>query len=832
MSDFQDRDPVHQVVFRWDGNHGRQGTGMNAVAHSCTPERAAELGRELGPLLWMSGAAARPSVVRTVSSDEHVMLVQRWPTTDPGGRPSTVSHVLVGPPGTLKTRQCLGLAHGGWSTREQAERASGHKSVVDAAELNDLAIARLPDMLGGLPEVRHALTQITAELLRDPTQRVSLLLEERTPIAWPDRAAVPLVYLGLFLLFGSWLGHEWTFATYDTTDTHPLRLTAVPRWETDTGGSGPLARVMGRRPEDLHFGREAAQLVKYLLDHPDGLPGVPHLVDDLPDGRSLDWPLRRAHLRDILDSRPVAPRPATRSSLLGGERPEETDRPRRAEWPEGFERPEHPEHPRHPEHPERPERSDRPVAPARLDPRERDAPTEGNARDAWDARDAGDDRDARGARGDRGVWASGTERDPRDGTVGEADRPAPVLPATPTAPAGPAAGPDRFGRSGPSAPAARTGQPAPADRSGRPAGPDHPDRPRPDHPERPDHLDPSGHLGHPGHPGRPDRTGWVGGRAPAVLPGQAGPGPAGSGAAGHPGSAPPPPSSPPSPPPPTRPPGQTAAGHLEVHPPAPYHPTYPPGPAPAPAPASAATRTPVPGDGPTPGGTGVPAAAGASDLSRALRDRRPGDRQWRRTLASALSEQPDEFLLAELRSAELSEESLDLVLNELGRSERVRQRRGDMHHELCVELLHNDLYFTPQSSSGEHPSSTGAAERAAVLFQWAVAPLARDERYLLDLQELMHRVNRAPHPAAGNWLRRTVLEPVNGQIPDLPPTVWSQILRDVISRSKRPSTSPPTPLQEDPPDAQPPVNKAIWVIGGAVCAVLAFIVLVVTWAYS
>ncbi|GAA4965397.1 hypothetical protein GCM10023238_36290 [Streptomyces heliomycini] len=82
MSDFQDRNPfpddpagprgpeggggatggsVHQVVFRWDGNHGRQGTGMNAVAHSCDPGRAGELGRELGPLLWVSGAAAAPA---------------------------------------------------------------------------------------------------------------------------------------------------------------------------------------------------------------------------------------------------------------------------------------------------------------------------------------------------------------------------------------------------------------------------------------------------------------------------------------------------------------------------------------------------------------------------------------------------------------------------------------------------------------------------------------------------------------------------------------------------------------------------------------------------
>ncbi|MFD0429711.1 hypothetical protein ACFQ60_24850 [Streptomyces zhihengii] len=89
---------MDQVVFRWGGNQGRQDTGMTAVAHSCPPRRAAELGRELGPLLWVTGTdEPRPSVVRTVSQDGQVMLVQRWPTTDRSGRPSTVSHVLTGP---------------------------------------------------------------------------------------------------------------------------------------------------------------------------------------------------------------------------------------------------------------------------------------------------------------------------------------------------------------------------------------------------------------------------------------------------------------------------------------------------------------------------------------------------------------------------------------------------------------------------------------------------------------------------------------------------------------------------------------------------------------
>ncbi|MGW8062004.1 hypothetical protein ACVV2G_06910 [Streptomyces ziwulingensis] len=302
---------VHQVVFRWEGNHGRQGTGMNAVARSCTAERAGELGRELGPLLWVSGAAAsRPSTVRTLSRDGDVMLVRRWPTTDPGGRPSTVSHVLVGDPGTLKTRQCLALAYGDWGTRQEAaETVSGRQRPVDCAHLDRLARARLPQMLERLPTVRETLTVVAAEWLRDPAQRVSLLAEpgEHRP-GRPDGDEAALVYLGLFLLFGAWLGREWTFATYDVVDTHPLRLMCVPRWESDTGGAGPLARVSGLPVSGPRFEHRAADLlVDHLLAHPEAPAGVPHLVRAFPDGAALDWTRRRERLRDILGTDRLLP---------------------------------------------------------------------------------------------------------------------------------------------------------------------------------------------------------------------------------------------------------------------------------------------------------------------------------------------------------------------------------------------------------------------------------------------------------------------------------------------------------------------------------------------
>ncbi|MFD4997795.1 hypothetical protein [Streptomyces buecherae] len=288
------------MVFRWDGNHGRQGTGMKAVAHSCSADRAEELGRELGPLLWVSGASdARSSVVRTLSQDGDVMLVQRWPTTDRGGRPSTVSHVLLGDTGSLKTRLCLGLAYGGWGRREKAEQAVGEQPPVPSAKLDTVARDRLPGMTDRLRQVRKELIMVTAEWLRDPEPRVSLRSDALPVVA--DQDSAPLVYLGLFLIFGHWLNREWTFATYDTVDTHPLRLTCVPRWEPDAGGSGPLARVVTDPPPTARPEHRAALvLVDYLLANPGQPAGVAPLADGLRGAAALPWPQREARLRAVL----------------------------------------------------------------------------------------------------------------------------------------------------------------------------------------------------------------------------------------------------------------------------------------------------------------------------------------------------------------------------------------------------------------------------------------------------------------------------------------------------------------------------------------------------
>jgi hypothetical protein len=596
---------VHQVVFRWDGNQGRQGTGMKAVAHSCPAERAEELGRELGPLLWVSGtAAARQSVVRTLSRDGDVMLVQRWPTTDRGGRPSTISHVLIGDPGTLKIRQCLGLSYGGWGGRESAEQASGRLRVIECAQLDAMARKRLPAMLELLPAVKHALILVAAEWLRDPAQRVSLLAEEKGQPGWPEQDTVPVAYLGLFLLFGRWLGQEWTFATHDTVDTHQLRLTCVPHWEPDAGGAGPLARVTGRRVTPRFEHKAAARLVDHLLDrlraHPDATAGVPQLVEELAGGAGLEWARRRVLLHEILSTdrrtgtRTDAPAPAPRSAEPGPV--EEGD-----EGGEDRERAETPPPPRLPK--------PYPYPAPHLDPR-----------------------------------------------------------------------PDVY------------------------ADP-HPDVYSDPHPDS--YADPY-----------PDTY-----------------------------AAPAPEDSPPMAPP--RP-----------------------------------LRAPVQAPGWTP-------AHEAYGLHQDLLDHRRGNHMQRSLLAARLRTLPDELLLGELRSVDLPPESVELLLDELGNEQRLQERRPEMRHDLCAEVLHNGLYFTPYGQGPEPVSRTAMVTRAADLFTWAVAPLAREERYLRDLRELLHRMTRDSHPTGGNWLRQSIIAPANGQVPDLPPVLWQQILRDVLSRGERaPSAQP------------------------------------------
>ncbi|MEU0099451.1 hypothetical protein [Streptomyces sp. NPDC006267] len=330
---------LDQVVFRWDGNQGRSNAGMAAVAHSCSAERAEALRRELGPLLWVpgSGPAPRPSSVRVPSRACGTVLLQRWPTLDLGGRPSTACHAVFGDTDTLTPLLCLGLSGRAWSTPEAAESAVGGLPPLDGDRLRATAAARLREMTQDLPTVKKPLMVVVAEWLREPSRRLSLLAEEHELPGWPRRNSAPLLYLGLLSVFGDWFGTEWSYATYDTVDTHDVRLTCVPGWSSQAAGARSLARVRLRLPAEGDLEMSAAkELVEYVLDHPGADPGVPHLAGDLRLGAGLPRQERRDALRRMLNtwlapapSLPPAPAPRPEGEEAWGREPErERDRER------------------------------------------------------------------------------------------------------------------------------------------------------------------------------------------------------------------------------------------------------------------------------------------------------------------------------------------------------------------------------------------------------------------------------------------------------------------------------------------------------------------------
>ncbi|MEW5540289.1 DUF4106 domain-containing protein [Streptomyces cyaneofuscatus] len=352
-------DALDQVVFRWDGNQGRSSTGMAAVAHSCSPERADDLGRELGPLLWVSGPSPRPSSVRVRSRSGATLLVQRWPVRDGGGRPSTACHVLIGDGNTLNPMWCLGLGGTAWSDPATAGTASGRLPVLDSAQLGAAAKHQLTAMTDQLPSVREPLVTVVAEWLRVPDRRLSLLAEEDALPGWPQRNTAPLLYLGLLSLFGNWTGQEWSYATYDTEDTHPLRLTCVPRWSSQAAGSGAPGRIRLRLPAEPDIeGRAAMEMVDYMLARPGARPGVPHLAGELTHGARMDRRDRREALRRMLDTghRPVQQPPVHQPPVHQPPAPRMEAPRQEIQQPEAQEPPNHQDHKERQNHKERQER--------------------------------------------------------------------------------------------------------------------------------------------------------------------------------------------------------------------------------------------------------------------------------------------------------------------------------------------------------------------------------------------------------------------------------------------------------------------------------------------
>lgn len=299
---------VDQIVFRWQGNLGRRGSGIAAAAWSCPPERADELARELAPLLRVDGAL-RPSLVRTVTKRGEAAVIRRWPTADPGGRPNTACHLLLGPQEVLGARLSLALRDWSFGTKRFAEEATDRCPPVSRALLRDSAEQTWADTPARIAGVTDALTVATAALLRRPRHRLSLR-SDALP-GWPERNPSAAVISGLHEIFGhTWLQQPWTFATYDVTDRHDLLVTWVADWATDSGQQQPRSRVDPRRPEADRAHELAARLVERCLETTDRrAAGLPELTGELRD--AANWPAeeRLRRLARTLGIRAADPRP-------------------------------------------------------------------------------------------------------------------------------------------------------------------------------------------------------------------------------------------------------------------------------------------------------------------------------------------------------------------------------------------------------------------------------------------------------------------------------------------------------------------------------------------
>ncbi|MFI1958303.1 hypothetical protein ACH46L_15800 [Streptomyces althioticus] len=290
-------DRVHQIVFRWAGNHGHRGAGIAAVAHSCPEPEARALADRLGPVLRVMGGEQRPSLVRQILPDGRVLLVRRTPGSDAQGRDSTVCHALLGPARPLMPLYCVSLGAAPWAPPGWADQVTGVIGPVSREDLNALATRMRDRMWENVHLVRRPLLCLVAQFLRTPGARLSALVgelddslaeaytraRERRPVPPSEELPEPalLVLWGLWWIFGSSLDRDprsWQFATFDTMDDQSYRVVFVPAWRVSSTEDGRLRRI-----DLLDPGADrAAELATTLVDH------YLHRRSDLKYRRLLD----------------------------------------------------------------------------------------------------------------------------------------------------------------------------------------------------------------------------------------------------------------------------------------------------------------------------------------------------------------------------------------------------------------------------------------------------------------------------------------------------------------------------------------------------------------
>jgi hypothetical protein len=252
-------DAVDQVVFRWSGNAAADSSGLRPVGYSCDPDLARAVFRDIGFAVPVEGPVRQSSLSR-LRWEDRIVLLHRVVTPDPAGRPSTLCHALLGSERQLSPRVCLALHRWNWRGRGAVplDQVTGRLPRLDREALR----VHLEDGRAGI-EARFAsaygpLTRAAAELLRAPERRLSVLDRSRGEES-------PLVLWGLTRLFEAQLG-EWTFSTYETTDSGLCRVMFFPVWPESAAQDSSVTRIDAAAGAEVEDRGEADDIAAVLVD--------------------------------------------------------------------------------------------------------------------------------------------------------------------------------------------------------------------------------------------------------------------------------------------------------------------------------------------------------------------------------------------------------------------------------------------------------------------------------------------------------------------------------------------------------------------------------------
>ncbi|MEU8887494.1 hypothetical protein [Streptomyces sp. NPDC048442] len=261
---------VDQIVFRWDAANRSGNTGFGPVAWSCERTQAQELLRSsVAPLLRGNFQASDgPDASGLVRLKQHgqgnAMLLRRTPHREPGGRPGTLCHALIGPAQVLDPDTCIGLDSWAWADDFFGDadwgEIQGDLPPVPGRALRESALrgyAELVDEVDGTgPDTARSLVAAAAELLRHP-KRVQMLLDREG-----GRSACRTL-MGLYGIFSGIVPDRWTYATRDTAESTLIRFAFVRRWPGSAAPDTQRTRV----DPDEGRGDRAEELAHHLVGH-------------------------------------------------------------------------------------------------------------------------------------------------------------------------------------------------------------------------------------------------------------------------------------------------------------------------------------------------------------------------------------------------------------------------------------------------------------------------------------------------------------------------------------------------------------------------------------